>query len=191
MPAGKSQRTSRFIRCFWALDRDLANARHYPAISWLNSYSEYLAEVGPWWQKEDPDWRQYRDALMTLLQDDVKLQRIARLVGPDALPESQRLTLFVADLVKNAFLQQNSFDTVDMYCSPAKQLWMLRLLVQFAERTHRIVRRGGSLADVRGLGCVERLVRMKSTVANGDEAAMKALAAAVDSDLGQLERRHA
>jgi len=186
-----TQHTSRFIRCFWALDRDLANARHYPAISWLNSYSEYLAEIGAWWQHEDHEWRRNRDALMNLLQEEVKLQRIARLVGPDALPDYQRLTLFVADIVKNAFLQQNSFDPVDMYCSPAKQIWMIRLLVQFSERSLRIIRSGGTLADIRGLGCVEPLVRMKSTVPNGDEAAMRALSQTVDRDLGQLERRFA
>ncbi|NLF18905.1 MAG: V-type ATP synthase subunit A, partial [Lentisphaerae bacterium] len=182
---------SRFIRCFWALDRDLANARHYPAISWLNSYSEYLAEIGAWWQHEDPEWRRHRDALMTLLQEEVKLQRIARLVGPDALPDSQRLTLFVADVVKNAFLQQNSFDQVDMYCSPGKQIWMMRLLVEFSERALRLVRSGATLADIRGMGCVEAMVRMKSTVPNGDEAAMAALAETVDRELSQLERRFA
>ncbi len=184
-----TQHTCRFIRCFWALDRDLANARHYPAISWLHSYSEYLAEVRGWWQAREPDWLRLRDTLMSLLQDEVKLQRIARLVGPDALPDSQRLTLLVADLVKNAFLQQNSFDPNDMYCSPEKQLWMLRLLVQLAERTLRFIRRGGALAQVRELACLERLARMKSTVANGDRAAMTALAEFVDQDLDRLERR--
>jgi V/A-type H+-transporting ATPase subunit A len=186
-----TQHTCRFIRCFWALDRDLANARHYPAISWLNSYSEYLAEISGWWQKEDPEWERHRGALMTLLQEEVKLQRIARLVGPDALPEYQRLTLFVADLVKNAFLQQNSFDPIDMYCSPDKQLWMMRLLVQLAERSLRLIHRGGTLADIRGLGCLDGVVRMKSTVPNGDAAMMKALAETVDRELDQLERRFA
>ncbi len=186
-----TQHTCRFIRCFWALDRDLANARHYPAISWLNSYSEYLPEITGWWQREEPEWKRQRGVLMALLQEEVKLQRIARLVGPDALPEDQRLTLFVADIIKNAFLQQNSFDPVDMYCAPAKQLWMLRLLVQLAERSLRLVQRGGTLADIRGLPCLDGMIRMKSTIANGDTAQMQALANAVDLDLDQLERRFA
>jgi len=186
-----TQHTCRFIRCFWALDRDLANARHYPAISWLNSYSEYLAEISPWWQAQDPEWRRQREALMALLQDEVKLQRIARLVGPDALPDAQRLILLVADLVKNAFLQQNSFDPVDMYCSPGKQLWMLRLLVQFSERSLRVIRHGGGLADIRALASVERLARMKNAVANGDQAGMDTLTEFVDQDLSRLERRFA
>jgi V/A-type H+-transporting ATPase subunit A len=184
-----TQHTARFVRCFWALDRDLANARHYPAISWLNSYSEYLPEITGWWQNEDPEWEHRRHVLMALLQEEVKLQRIARLVGAEALPEDQRLTLFLADIVKNAFLQQNSFDPVDMYCSPGKQLWMMRLLVQLAERSLQVVRRGGTLADIRGLPCIDAVMRMKSTVANGDAAAMQALTDAVDRDLGHVERR--
>lgn len=184
-----TQHTSRFIRCFWALDRDLANARHYPAISWLNSYSEYLPDIAPWWQGLDHAWKVNRDFLMTILQEEVGLQRIAKLVGPDALPDHQRLTLLIAEIVRNAFLQQNSFDTVDMYCSPRKQIWMLKLLVRFAERTRRIIRAGGTLADVRGLAAVDRLTRMKSTIPNDDAAAMTALGDAVDRELDELERR--
>ena len=122
-----TQHTSRFIRCFWALDRDLANARHYPAISWLDSYSEYVPDITAWWLARNPDWAAHRLVLLELLQQENKLRRIARLVGPDALPPGQQLVLFTAELVKNAFLQQNSFDEVDMYCSPEKQAAMLRI----------------------------------------------------------------
>ena len=186
-----TQHTSRFIRCFWALDRDLANARHYPAISWLTSYSEYVNEIREWWRREDGAWDEHRSVIMNILQEEVSLQRIAKLVGPDALPDHQRLTLMIAEVVKNGFLQQNSFDEVDMYCSPSKQAAMLRLMVRFTQRAQAILGRGGTLADIRELACVEKLVRMKSTIANGDEEAMSALAADVDRELDELERKFA
>ena len=186
-----TQHTSRFIRCFWALDRDLANARHYPAISWLDSYSEYLPEISSWWRAQDDDWEDARAALMLILQEEVSLQRIAKLVGPDALPDHQRLTLFLAEIIKNGFLQQNSFDEIDMYCSAAKQMWMIRLLVMFAKRTRALIRGGATLADIRGLSCVEGLVRMKSKIPNDDEKAMETLSRTVNQELDELERKFA
>ena len=161
-----TQHTSRFIRCFWALDRDLANARHYPAISWLDSYSEYTADIAPTWLAQDSHWQAWRDGLMTLLQQEVKLQRIVKLVGPDALPDHQRLILFLAEVIKNGFLQQNSFDAVDMYCSPEKQMRMLRVLVLFRDRCHEAIQGGSALAAFRHLPCVEQLIRMKSAIPN-------------------------
>ncbi len=186
-----TQHTSRFIRCFWALDRDLANARHYPAISWLNSYSEYLPDIGGWWQGRDHEWHQQRDVLMGVLQEEVGLQRIAKLVGPDALPEHQRLILFLAEMIKNAFLQQNSFDEIDVYCAPKKQIWMLKMLVNFAERTQKIVRSGATLADIRELPTLDSLVRMKSTIPNDDIDKLAGLDAHLNRELDKLERRFA
>jgi len=184
-----TQHTSRFIRCFWALDRDLANARHYPAISWLNSYSEYLPDVQTWWQQHQPQWREWRDTLMEVLQEEVKLARIAKLVGPDALPEDQRLTLYIADMIKNAFLQQNSFDEIDMYCSPEKQIEMLRVLVLFYRRSREFIRRGGTLAVIRELPSVNRVVRMKSTIPNDDLAPFGELVERLDAEFEEAERR--
>jgi V/A-type H+-transporting ATPase subunit A len=185
-----TQHTSRFIRCFWALDRDLANARHYPAISWLNSYSEYTPDMNDWWTGHDPNWHGYRRQLMEILQKEVGLQRIARLVGPDALPDDQRLLLFVADLIKNAFLQQNSFDANDMYCSPAKQIKMMRLLVVFDERASKFLDAGGTLTEIRNLPCLDRIVRMKTTVSNDDLNAMEELFKRMNAEFDEIERRH-
>ncbi len=184
-----TQHTSRFIRCFWALNRELANARHYPAIGWLESYSEYLPEVENWWRHQAPDWRQLREALMRLLQDEVKLQRIAKLVGADALPDDQRLILFSAELIKNAFLQQNSFDPVDVYCSPQKQIRMMRTILQFHRRSCQLLDRGGTLAAIRELPCLDRLVRMKSGIANDQLATADELAARLELEFDELERR--
>lgn len=184
-----TQHTSRFIRCFWALDRDLANARHYPAISWRNSYSEYLPETSVWWKRQDREWQGNRDFLMDILQEEVNLQRIAKLVGPDALPEQQRLTLMIAEIIKNAFLQQNSFDDIDMYCSPEKQLWMLRMLVSFSRRAREIVRAGGSIADLMEIDELNRLNRMKSEIKNDDIAAMATLEQNLLREMDALERK--
>ena len=186
-----TQHTSRFIRCFWALDRDLANARHYPAISWINSYSEYTPDITAWWSEQDHEWPKYRDRIMSILHEEVGLQRIAKLVGPDALPDNQRLILLLAELIKNAFLQQNSFDDVDMYCAPAKQLWMLRTLVRFADRSQALIRQGATLADLRDLKCMTTIVRMKSTVGSDDTEAMNGLSGTIDTELDELERRFA
>lgn len=183
-----TQHTSRFIRCFWALDRDLANARHYPAISWKNSYSEYLPEAGEWWKLRDRDWVGNRGILMDVLQEEVKLQRIAKLVGPDALPEHQRLILLAADIIKNAFLQQNSFDATDMYCAPGKQLWMLRMLATFIVRAATIVKAGAALADIQAIPGLERVFRMKSEIGNQDTEAMQALENQLNHGLDALER---
>ncbi|MBP5640441.1 MAG: V-type ATP synthase subunit A [Victivallales bacterium] len=185
-----TQHTSRFIRCFWALDRSLAYARHYPAISWHDSYSEYLVDIAGWWNTTDADWKNHRDLLMEVLQEEVSLQRIAKLVGPDALPEHQRLTLLIADIIKSAFLQQNSFDEVDMYCSPAKQTWMMGLLAMFINRSRALVRKGqATLADINAMDGLVSIQRMKSEIRNDDTKAMEALTRRISSALDQLESR--
>ena len=183
-----TQHTSRFIRCFWALDRDLANARHYPAISWKSSYSEYLPDMGAWWTQQNAEWLHDRSTLMDILQEESNLQRIAKLVGNDALPDSQQLVLHLAEIIKNAFLQQNSFDDTDMYCSPEKQVWMLRLLAGLARRAMALVRNGCMLSDIERMDGMERLMRMKSEIANGDSQGMAALEQQVNDGLERLER---
>ena len=120
--------TQRFTSVFWALDKELANARFYPSINHLLSHSTYAQNVKPWWEAISPDWGELRLWLIELLQRDEKLQRIVKLLGSEALPEDQKLTLFMADLVKEFFLQQNAFDEVDMYASPEKQIQMAESL---------------------------------------------------------------
>ena len=127
-----TQHTRRFVRCFWGLDRSLASERHYPAISWLDSYSEYVDEVAPWWQLQgEGGWLESRQEIMELLQKEVRLQQIVKLVGPDALPDSQNFILEVCRLFKTAFLQQNAFDEIDRYSTVAKQLKMLQLILDY------------------------------------------------------------
>lgn len=182
-----TQHTKRFIRCFWALDTDLANARHYPAINWLTSYSEYADEVTEWWHAHEPEWSEMRREALEIMQKEGKLQQIVKLVGPDVLPDSQRLVLFIAELMKDAFLQQNAFDKNDMYCSPQKQMTILRCILWLWRRGGEIIAAGAPLRAVRDLSCVQAVLRAKTAIPNEDAGALKALLAKVDQELAQLE----
>jgi len=183
-----TQHTKRFVRCFWALDRQLANARHYPAIGWLESYSEYLEEVIPWWEQEvGPTWAQDRGEIMDLLQREVRLQQVVKLVGPDALPDSQRFVIEVCTLFKNAFLQQNAFDEVDRYSTAAKQTRMLQIILTYWRRGSEAIRRGTTLVRLRRMKVLQEIVKMKFTVPNDELEALDKLAARLERGLDQLE----
>lgn len=161
-----TQHTRRFIRCFWALDTELANARHYPSIHWLHSYSEYVEDVSPWWQNQSPDWIDLRNEAMTLLQREERLQQIVKLVGPDVLPDSQKLILFVAEMIKDGFLAQSAFDENDMYCTPEKQIMLLRLILNFYKKGRDLIQAGVPLTRIRQLGCVAQIIRAKIAYSN-------------------------
>ena len=183
-----TQHTKRFIRCFWALDRELANARHYPAISWIDSYSEYVDEVISWWAKINPEWATVRTAALDLLKKEQRLAEIVRLIGPDALPDDQRLILLTADIIKNGFLQQNSFDEVDMYCVPEKQMRILGLIMEFFRRSQACIKLGSPLIRISSLEIREKLSRLKSTVKNDDIQAFVETEQEMKAELEQLER---
>lgn len=182
-----TQHTKRFIRCFWALDRDLANARHYPAIGWIDSYSEYAAEVRGWWEVHNSQWWNVRVAALELLKKEQRLQQIVRLVGPDALPDSERLILKVSDMIKNGFLQQNAFDDVDMYCSSQKQIAILSLMMKFYTRALAIIKNGCTLAKINTLSVYTDIVRIKMDIPNDKVDEIKKIEVAMDSQFGELE----
>ncbi|WP_022846487.1 V-type ATP synthase subunit A [Desulfurobacterium sp. TC5-1] len=123
-----TRHTRRFTSVFWALDKELANARFYPAINYTQSYSAYGETVRVWWEEIYKEWYELRSWMMKLLQEDDKLQRIVKLLGSEALPEEQKLTVEIANLVKEVFLQQNAFDPVDAYCPPEKQISLAKAL---------------------------------------------------------------
>jgi len=183
-----TQHTRRFVRCFWALDTELANARHYPAISWLTSYSEYVEDVRDWWRGVDPAWEELRREALELLQREARLQQIVKLVGPDVLPDTQRIILFVAELLKNGFLQQSAFDAVDMYSTPKKEVGLLKLILEVYRRGRKIIEAGAPLRALRDLAVMEEVVRAKGTIANDDEAGLAALATKLGGALDELER---
>jgi V/A-type H+-transporting ATPase subunit A len=185
-----TQHTKRFIRCFWALDRELANARHYPAISWIDSYSEYAEEIRPWWEKVNPDWSGTRDRALELLKTEQRLSQIVKLIGPDALPENQRLVLLVAEMMKNGFLQQNAYDDVDMFCVPEKQVRILKLIMDFYARATAVIQLGAPLLKVRELACMERIVRAKFTVKNDALGTLNEIESLMTGEMDELERSY-
>ncbi|MCL1817386.1 MAG: V-type ATP synthase subunit A [Spirochaetaceae bacterium] len=185
-----TQHTKRFIRCFWALDRELANARHYPAISWTDSYSEYAEELSGWWQKVNPEWQNARASAMELLKKEERLAQIVKLIGPDALPDTQRLILLAAEMIKNGFLQQNAFDDVDMYSTPEKQVFILKLIMDFYRRALALIKAGSPLLKIRELSSLAALVRVKSRIKNADTAKIRDLENAMNEEMDNLEKEY-
>ena len=185
-----TQHTKRFIRCFWALDRELANARHYPAIGWIDSYSEYAEEVKDWWELHNPLWYKLRLEALEVLKSEAKLQQIVRLVGPDALPTSQRLVLKIADMIKNGFLQQNAFDDIDKYCSVEKQILILDLIMEFYKRSVELIKNGALLSRIINLPVCDELVRIKMVYKNDEIDKIEEVRVHLDTQLGELERSY-
>ncbi len=187
-----TQHTKRFVRCFWGLDRQLANARHYPAISWITSYTEYLEEVAPWWEETTgPQWSRDRADILELLQREERLQQVVKLVGPDALPDNQRFVLEACTLFKNAFLQQNAFDEVDRYCSVQKQVRMLAILLAWWRRGSAAIKRGVTLVNLRRLGVLPEITRMKFKIADDRIQDLDSLAERLEREMDRLEAVHA
>ena len=185
-----TQHTKRFIRCFWALDRELANSRHYPAIGWIDSYSEYADEVKEWWDNLDPRWAKVRLEALELLKKEQKLQSIVRLIGPDALPDYERIVLIVADMIKNGFLQQNAFDAIDVYSVPEKQIQILLLMMEFYNRGAAVIKAGAPLSKVNALPVKEEIVRLKTTVPNDKLEMIKETESRFEDQMGGLERMY-
>ncbi|MBQ4236870.1 MAG: V-type ATP synthase subunit A [Treponema sp.] len=183
-----TQHTKRFIRCFWALDRELANARHYPAIGWIDSYSEYAEEVKNWWDKLDPSWSEIRLQALDILKKEQRLQQIVRLIGADALPESDRLILTVAEMIKNGFLQQSAFDDIDQYSVPEKQVQILMLIMEFYEKAGATIKEGCPLIKISELPVRGEIVRAKSVVPNERIDDLKTIHNHIEDQIGELER---
>ncbi len=187
-----TQHTKRFIRCFWALDRNLANARHYPAISWLDSYSEYLTEMSIWWEQQvSAEWKIDRTEIMELLHKEVRLQQVVKLVGPDALPDTQRFILDVCNLFKNSFLQQNAYDKIDMYSTVEKQAKMLHIIVTYWRRGSEAIKKGATLVKLRKMKAYQDIIKMKFTIPNDDLSGLDKIEAKLERAMDQLEALHA
>lgn len=159
-----TQHTRRFVRAFWALDKALASARHFPSINWNDSYSEYVEDVMPWWRDSVPgfDYAAMRAAAMDLLQEENKLQQVVKLVGADALPDRQRLVLATVRIIKEAFLQQNAFHENDAYCTPEKQLRMMDVILHFHKTASAVLEKGVPCARILDLNIIPTIVRMKT-----------------------------
>lgn len=156
-----TQNTLRICKVFWALDASLADKRHFPSIDWLQSYSLYVESVQNWWMNIDAEWRSNRDLAMVLLQKESELQEIVQLVGPDALPDRERITLETTRMLREDFLQQNAYHEVDTYCSPQKQNQMMETILMFQDKAIEALERGAASEDIINLKVKEDIGRMK------------------------------
>lgn len=183
-----TQQTKQFTRVFWALDKTLASARHFPSVNWLNSYSEYLDNVTEWWERQtNMPWRELRARAMEILAEEGHLDQIVKLVGSDALPDEQRVILETAKLIREGFLQQSALDKVDTYAIPQKQIRMIDLILHFHSRALAIVKRGAVIKSIQELPVMNSLLRMKNTIPNEELSKLDDLRTQLDQQMDQME----
>jgi V/A-type H+-transporting ATPase subunit A len=179
--------TKRYVKAFWALDVKRAQARFYPAVHPLQSYAEDAAEFAPWWNENgNTQWMELRRRFLTLLDEQSRLERMAKIIGKDALPARQQLTLACADLVNEAFLRQNAFAPKDRVAGPAKQAAMMRLTGRYIELATQAVAAGVSPDRLAHLDCLRPLVRMGEDIGNDELEKFDAVAAALETEFHAL-----
>ncbi len=162
-----TQNTKRFTRCFWALDKSLAYARHYPAINWNLSYSEYIGDLSNWYRDGvSPDFMKYRDELCALLSEENTLMEIVKLIGADVLPDDQKLIIEIARVIRVGFLQQNAFHADDTFVPLEKQFKMMHVILHLYHRAKEVVARQIPISKLLSTGLFDKLVKMKYDVPN-------------------------
>ena len=162
-----TQNTKRFVRCFWGLDKSLAYARHFPAIHWLTSYSEYLEDLSPWYRKNvSPKFVSDRNQLMAILNQESSLMEIVKLIGSDVLPDDQKLTLEIARVIRLGFLQQNAFHEEDTCVPMEKQFQMMEIILYLYEKSRALVNRGMPVSVLKEDNIFERIISIKYDVPN-------------------------
>jgi V/A-type H+-transporting ATPase subunit A len=159
--------TKRFVRGFWALDSNLASMRHYPAINWLTSYSDYVDYVEKWWNSHtEGKWKEMRIRALDILKKEDELKEIIRLIGPEALPEPEKLIMEVARLLREGFLQQNAYDPIDTYSSPEKQFKLLSAMLTFYDEALKAVSKGIPTSKIAALPVVADIPKLRMSIEN-------------------------
>jgi V/A-type H+/Na+-transporting ATPase subunit A len=182
--------TIRFIKTFWALDTRLAYSRHYPSINWMQSYSGYLEDVSKWWTDNiSPDWYNLRSESYNILQREDTLKEIVRLLGPEALPDEEKLILEMARMIKIGILQQNSFDKVDTYCGPEKQLKLVQLMVKFYNESLKSLKEGVPLSDIRSLPIIPSLLKAKFEIPDEQVSKLNELESKMDTQFKEIKSK--
>lgn len=183
-----TQNSLRVTGAFWALDTSLAHRRHFPAISWTKSYTLYLGQVQDWFESEvADDWRSVRERAMFILQKETELQEIVQLVGPDALPETEKIILEVARMIREDFLQQFAFDAIDAYCPPQKAYWILKTVLAFNDAATQAMSRGVSLRQVMQLPVRDEISTLKTTPHDEALERMPALVHEINEQIAGIE----
>lgn len=187
-----TQNTKRYIRCFWGLDRQLAYARHYPAINWLTSYSEYTGDLDKWYMEHvHPEFVAKRNTMARLLQEENDLMEIVKLVGADVLPEEQKLVLEACRVLRTGFLQQNAFHPVDTYVPLEKQYYMMDTMLYLYNRSVEAVKTGIPVSVIKELGYFDQCISVKYSVSNDDFAPLTEMKKAFDVSLKELQKEYA
>jgi V/A-type H+-transporting ATPase subunit A len=177
------------VKAFWALDVKRAQARFYPAIHPLLSYAEDAATFAQWWTEAgNSRWLEQRRRFLTLLDEEARLERMARIIGKDALPLRQQLTLFCAGIVNEAFLRQSALSLVDRVCTPARQAAMMRLIGRFVDLAEEALAEGVHPEAIARLSCVRQVQRMGEEIGNDELARFDDLLAVVEREFAALAR---
>lgn len=183
-----TQNTKRFIRCYWALDKSLAYTRHYPAINWINSYSEYADDMEDWYRENvHPEYMEKRNRIIRLLQEESKLLEIVKLIGSDILPEEQKIVLETARVIRQGFLQQNAYHEQDTYVPIIKQYYMMRSILNLHDRSVRLVSMGIPVSVNKRTTAFEDVIKVKYTIANDDAEGFNKLDEKINALLNDIE----
>ncbi|MCC5804949.1 MAG: V-type ATP synthase subunit A [Opitutales bacterium] len=179
-----TQHTLRIVGALLSLDTSLANKRHFPAINWLTSHSQYVTAVRNWWDRFDPGWEVTRAEAQRILQKESELEEIVRLVGPESLPDDDKLLLLVARMIREDFLQQSAFSEADTYCSPEKAGLMMKTILHFHEKAKEMLDAAMPFTSVRSSAAVARIARMKEIKNEEFADKVKAIREEIDGSLG-------
>ncbi|MBQ1239866.1 MAG: V-type ATP synthase subunit A [Ruminococcus sp.] len=182
-----TQNTKRFTRVFWALDKALAYARHYPAINWINSYSEYFNDLDPWFRENlGDDFVEFRNRVSALLQEESSLMEIVKLIGSDVLPDDQKLVIETARVLRVGFLQQNAFHAEDTYVPLEKQKRMMQVILYLHTKSKEIVSHGIPISKIIATGLFDKLTKMKYDIPNSRLKMFDDYMKEIDDKLGAI-----
>lgn len=182
-----TQNTKRFVRCFWALDKALAYARHYPAINWNDSYSEYTEDLGEYYEENvNSDFLKYRLEITKILHEENKLMEIVKLIGSDVLPEDQKLVIEIARVVRVGFLQQNAYHKDDTYVPLEKQFLMMGAILNLYTQSKKAVEAGVSTADLLKTGLFEKVIKIKYDIPNDKPEMFRLLNVEIEQGIKKL-----
>jgi V/A-type H+-transporting ATPase subunit A len=187
-----TQNTKRFIRCYWALDKSLAYSRHYPAVNWLDSYSEYLGELEKFYNnKFGENYSKYRLKIQSLLNEESSLMEIVKLIGSDLLADEQKLILDIARVIRVGFLQQNAMHPTDSFVSTEKQYNMMKFIIMLYEQAKILISRQIPASVLRSSGVYEILCKMKYDIPNTDNGEFEEMWKSIKAKLSEIESQYA
>ncbi|MCX7614360.1 MAG: V-type ATP synthase subunit A [Clostridiales bacterium] len=182
-----TQNTKRFIRTFWALDRSLAYARHFPAINWITSYTEYFSMLDSWYENSfGPDFSIYRSKIASLLQEESKLLEIVKLIGSDVLPDDQKLIVESARVIRLGFLQQNAYNDTDTYVPIEKQLKMMMVMIHLYEKSKEVIAKNIPVSRIKDTGLFDELIRIKYDIPNDNLSLLDDMKKKINEKLDEL-----